>query len=193
MNARFRTVTFLAAMALAVPALAAAPKDDAVAKPVKTVVQSVRYERDTAALKLFGSEEQGKFLLGDAWAKGTDAQRKEFVELFQGLFAGIAFPRVRENFKNLDSITYEPAEVKGNEATVASTIFIKHPLKTQEMKLKYRLVKDAAAWKVVDVTVLGSSMLQDIRDSQVQPLLNQGGWDLLLTRMRSELAKVQKK
>lgn len=193
MNARFRTVTFLAAMALAVPALAAAPKDDAVAKPVKTVVQSVRYERDAAALKLFGSEEQGKFLLGDAWAKGTDAQRKEFVELFQGLFAGIAFPRVRENFKNLDSITYEPADVKGNEATVASTIFIKHPLKTQEMKLKYRLIKDAAAWKVVDVTVLGSSMLQDIRDSQVQPLLNQGGWDLLLTRMRTELAKVQKK
>ncbi|MCY1019729.1 ABC transporter substrate-binding protein [Pyxidicoccus sp. MSG2] len=192
MNARFRTVTFLAALALAVPALAA-PKDDAVAKPVKTVVQSVRYERDAAALKLFGSEEQGKFLLGDAWAKGTDAQRKEFVELFQGLFAGIAFPRVRENFKNLDSITYEPAEVKGNEATVASTIFIKHPLKTQEMKLKYRLTKDAAAWKVVDVTVLGSSMLQDIRDSQVQPLLTQGGWDLLLTRMRTELAKVKKK
>jgi phospholipid transport system substrate-binding protein len=191
MNARFRTVTFLAALALAVPALAA-PKDDAVAKPVKTVVQSVRYERDAAALKLFGSEEQGKFLLGDAWAKGTDAQRKEFVELFQGLFAGIAFPRVRENFKNLDSITYEPAEVKGNEATVASTIFIKHPLKTQEMKLKYRLTKDAAAWKVVDVTVLGSSMLQDIRDSQVQPLLTQGGWDLLLTRMRTELAKVKK-
>ncbi|WP_163995064.1 ABC transporter substrate-binding protein [Pyxidicoccus caerfyrddinensis] len=192
MNARFRTVTFLAAMALAVPALAA-PKDDAVAKPVKTVVQSVRYERDAAALKLFGSEEQGKFLLGDAWAKGTDAQRKEFVELFQGLFAGIAFPRVRENFKNLDSITYEPAEVKGNEATVASTIFIKHPLKTQEMKLKYRLTKDAAAWKVVDVTVLGSSMLQDIRDSQVQPLLTQGGWELLLNRMRTELAKVKKK
>ena len=192
MNARFRTVTFLAALALAVPALAA-PKDDAVAKPVKTVVQSVRYERDAAALKLFGSEEQGKFLLGDAWSQGTDAQRKEFVELFQGLFAGIAFPRVRENFKNLDSITYEPAEVKGNEATVASTIFIKHPLKTQEMKLKYRLTKDAAAWKVVDVTVLGSSMLQDIRDTQVQPLLAQGGWDLLLSRMRSELGKVKKK
>ena len=192
MNARFRTITFLAAMALAVPALAA-PKEDAAAKPVKTVVQSVRYERDAAALKLFGSEEQGKFLLGDAWTKGTDAQRKEFVQLFQGLFAGIAFPRVRENFKNLDSITYEPADVKGSEATVASTIFIKHPLKTQEMKVKYRLVKDAAAWKVVDVSVLGSSMLQDIRDTQVQPLLNQGGWDLLLTRMRTELAKVQKK
>ncbi|MFP2925203.1 ABC transporter substrate-binding protein [Pyxidicoccus sp. 3LG] len=192
MNARFRTLTFLAAMAFTVPALAA-PKDDAVAKPVKTVVQSVRYERDAAALKHFGSEEQGKFLLGEQWTKGTDAQRKEFVQLFQDLFAGIAFPRVRENFKNLDSITYEPAEVTGNEATVASTIFIKHPLKTQEMKLKYRLTKDAAAWKVVDVTVLGSSMLTDIRDSQVQPLLQQGGWDLLLTRMRTELAKVKKK
>ncbi|AKQ63451.1 hypothetical protein A176_000363 [Myxococcus hansupus] len=191
MNARFRTLTFLATLAFAMPALAA--KDDAVAKPVKTVVQSVRYERDALALKHFGSEEQGKFLLGEDWAKGTDAQRKEFVTLFQDLFANIAFPRVRDNFKNLDSITYEPAQVQGNEATVASTVFIKHPLKTQEMKLKYRLVKEAAAWKVVDVTVLGSSMLQDIRDTQVKPLVAQGGWDLLLERMRTELAKVKKK
>ncbi|GHG94629.1 ABC transporter substrate-binding protein [Comamonas sp. JC664] len=191
MNARFRTLTFLATLAFAVPALAA--KEDAVAKPVKTVVQSVRYERDALALKHFGSEEQGKFLLGEDWAKGTDAQRKEFVTLFQDLFANIAFPRVRENFKNLDSITYEPSQVQGGEASVASTVFIKHPLKTQEMKLKYRLVKEAAAWKVVDVTVLGSSMLQDIRDTQVKPLMAQGGWDLLLERMRTELAKVKKK
>ncbi len=191
MNARFRTLTFLATLAFAVPALAA--KEDAVAKPVKTVVQSVRYERDALALKHFGSEEQGKFLLGDAWDQGTDAQRKEFVTLFQDLFANIAFPRVRENFKNLDSITYEPSQVQGGEASVASTVFIKHPLKTQEMKLKYRLVKEAAAWKVVDVTVLGSSMLQDIRDTQVKPLMAQGGWDLLLERMRTELAKVKKK
>ncbi|WP_426754999.1 ABC transporter substrate-binding protein [Myxococcus sp. Y35] len=191
MNARFRTLTFLAAFAFALPALAA--KEDPVAKPVKTVVQSVRYERDALALKHFGSEEQGKFLLGEEWAKGTDAQRKEFIALFKDLFANIAFPRVRENFKNLDSITYEPSQVQGNEATVASTVFIKHPMKTQEMKLKYRLVKEAAAWKVVDVTVLGSSMLTDIRDSQVKPLLAKGGWDLLLERMRTELAKVKKK
>ncbi|NVJ27118.1 MULTISPECIES: ABC transporter substrate-binding protein [Myxococcus] len=190
MNARFRTLSLLVAFTLSVPALAAAPKkDDPVVKPVKTVVTSVRYERDAAALKLFGGEEQGKFLLGDSWAKGTDAQRKEFVTLFHGLFAKIAFPRVRENFKSLEDIVYSPAEVTGNEATVDSVVFIKHPLKTQEMKLKYRLVKDASAWKVVDVTVLGSSMLQDIRDTQVQPLLAQGGWDKLLERMRQELAK----
>ncbi|AEI64683.1 ABC transporter substrate-binding protein [Corallococcus macrosporus] len=191
MNARFRTLAFLATVAFAMPALAA--KEDPVAKPVKTVVQAVRYERDALALKHFGSQEQGKFLLGDNWGEGTEAQRKEFVTLFQDLFANIAFPRVRENFKNLDTITYEPSQVKGAEATVASTVFIKHPLKTQEMKLKYRLVKEAAAWKVVDVTVLGSSMLTDIRDTQVKPLMEKGGWDLLLERMRTELAKVKKK
>ncbi|MCK8498676.1 ABC transporter substrate-binding protein [Myxococcus fulvus] len=190
MNTRFRTLSLLVAFAFALPAAAAAPKkDDPVVKPVKTVVSSVRYERDAAALKLFGGEEQGKYLLGDEWSKGTDEQRKEFVSLFHGLFAKIAFPRVRENFKSLEDIVYSPAEVNGGEATVDSVVFIKHPLKTQEMKLKYRLVKDAAAWKVVDVTVLGSSMLQDIRDTQVQPLLKQGGWDLLLGRMRQELAK----
>ncbi|MDY7227525.1 ABC transporter substrate-binding protein [Hyalangium rubrum] len=192
MNARLRSVPLLAALVLSLPALAA--PNEAVSKPVKTVVQSVRYNKDVAALKHFGGEQQARFLLGDAWDKGTEAQRKEFVQLFHNLFAKIAFPKVRDNFKNLASITYEDPEVTGEEAKVASTIVIDHPMKKQELKLKYSLAKDKAGWKVVDVVVLGDSMLTGIRDDQVRPLLKDGGWDALLDAMRSkdkELASVQ--
>jgi phospholipid transport system substrate-binding protein len=194
MNACLRAVPLLAALVISSSALAA--PNEAVAKPVKTVVQSVRYGKDLAALKHFGGEQQAKFLLGDAWDKATEPQRKEFVQLFHNLFAKIAFPKVRDNFKNLASITYEDPEVTGEEAKVGSTIVIDHPMKKQELKLKYSLAKAKDGWKVVDVVVLGDSMLTGIRDDQVRPLLKEGGWEALMKAMREkdqELAKVQLK
>jgi phospholipid transport system substrate-binding protein len=189
MNARLRSLALLATLTLALPALAA--PNEPVAKPVKTLVQSVRYSKDAAALKLLNNEEQGRFLLGDDWAKGTDAQRKEFTELFNSLFSKIAFPKVRENFKNLASITYEDPMVEGDTAKVKSTIVIEHPLKKQELKLQYSLAKDkGSAWKVVDVAVLGDSMLTGIRDDQVRPIMAQGGWDHLLDLMRKKNAEL---
>ena len=173
----------------------AAPRDE-VSKPLKTVVNSVRYGKDLLALKAFAGEEQGRFLLGDEWAKGTDAQRKEFLELFHTLFAKIAFPKIRKNFENLDTVLYEEPTVTGETAALASTILIDHPLKKQELKVKYHLVKAGSAWKVVDVAVLGDSMLTGIRDDQIQPLLKEGGWDALLKAMRektNELKDVQLK
>ncbi|NOJ92777.1 ABC transporter substrate-binding protein [Corallococcus sp. CA049B] len=184
--ARLRTLPFLVALTFAVPALAAPKASEAITKPVKTVVQSVRYEKDLKALENLGSDQQGLFLLGDEWTKATDAQRKEFTQLFQSLFARIAFPKVRENFKNLDSITYDEPQVTGDKALVGSTIFINHPLKKQEMKLKYAVEKVGSGWKVVDVSVLGDSMLTGIRDDQVRPLFKEGGWDGLLGAMRAK-------
>ncbi|HEX8818797.1 MAG TPA: ABC transporter substrate-binding protein [Archangium sp.] len=189
-----RSLSLLATLALALPALAA--PNEAVTKPVKTVVQSVRYNKDDLALKQLANEEQGRFLLGEDWDKGTDAQRKEFTKLFHSLFSKMAFPKVRENFKNLASITYEDPAVEGDKAKVKSTIVINHPMKKQEMKLHYSLAKEKADWKVVDVAVLGDSMLTGIRDDQVRPILKQGGWDHLLDLMRkkeAELVALEKK
>jgi len=185
----------LLALMVAVPAFAAESKDDPT-KPIKAVVGSVRQGRDVAALKYFAPEEQGKLLTGDYWAKGTEAQRKEFTSLFQTLFAKMAFPKIRENFKNLDTILYEAPKTEGNQATVGSTILINHPLKKQELKVKYTVTKEASGWQVVDVAVLGDSMLQGVRDDQVIPLLKEGGWDGLLKAMRTkadELKSVQLK
>ena len=190
MNA-LRSLSLLATLALALPALAA--PNEAVTKPVKTVVQSVRYNKDDLALKQLANEEQGRFLLGEDWDKGTPAQRQEFTRLFNSLFAKIAFPKVRENFKNLASITYEDPAVEGTKAKVKSTIVIEHPVKKQEMKLQYSLAQDKGAWKVVDVAVLGDSMLTGIRDDQVRPIMKQGGWDHLLELMRKKEAELTAK
>lgn len=185
-----RSSALVIALAVAMPAVAA-PKDD-IQKPLKVVIQSVRYSKDKAALKQFATDEQGKTLLGDAWDKATPQQKKEFSELFGVLFAKIAFPKIRENFKHLGTVLYEDPKIDGGKAQVASTLVIEHPLKKQELKVRYALVKDGAAWKVVDVAVLGDSMLGGIRDEQIKPLLKEGGMDLVLTRMREKAKELDK-
>jgi len=184
-----RTFLTLAALTLALPAFAG-PKED-VSKPLKVIVNSVRYGKDLAALKLFAGEEQGKFLLGDDWAKGTDAQRKEFVDQFHLLFGKMAFPKIRKNFENLDSVTYEEPKVTGDRAAIASTILINHPLKKQELKVKYEVVKQSGGYRVIDVAVLGDSMLTGIRDDQIRPIMKEGGWDNLLKLMKDKNAELK--
>jgi phospholipid transport system substrate-binding protein len=183
-----RTLSTLA-LVLALPALAG-PRED-VSKPLKVVVNSVRYGKDLAALKLFAGDEQGKFLLGDDWAKGTDAQRKEFVELFHQLFGKLAFPKIRANFENLDTVIYDEPTVTGDKAAIGSTILINHPMKKQELKVKYEVIKAGSSYKVIDVAVLGDSMLKGIRDDQIKPLMKDGGWDNLLKAMRDRNAELK--
>ncbi len=167
--------TLFALALLSTTTFAATPKDE-VSKPLKVVVNSVRYGKDVLALKSFAGDEQGKALMGEQWAKGTDAQRKEFVELFHQLFGKIAFPKIRKNFENLDTVLYEEPVITADRANIGSTILIKHPLKNQELKVKYQLIKSKGGWQVIDVAVLGDSMLKGIREDQIEPLFKEGGW-----------------
>lgn len=193
----------LPAMAQA-PAAAAAPvqqklsaAEEAVVKPIKTVFNNVRFGRDLAALKAFALGGQAQFIMGPHWARGTPAQQQEFRDLFATIFAKIAFPRVREDFKNLAQVTYDAPrlEAAGDRASVASTVLILHALKKQEIKLTYTVVKEGGAWKVLDVKVLGASMLADIRP-QADQLFTEAekaragsGFEGVLVAMRKEAEK----
>jgi phospholipid transport system substrate-binding protein len=183
--------TTLFALTLLSTATFAAPPKDEVTKPLKVVINSVRYGKDLLALKSFAGEEQGKQLMGESWDKGTDAQRKEFVALFHQLFAKIAFPKIRKNFENLDTVLYDDPALAGDRADIGSTILIKHPLKNQELKVKYNLLKGKAGWQVIDVAVLGDSMLKGIREDQIQPLFKEGGWDGVLKAMKDKNAELK--
>lgn len=187
----------IAALTLcALPGPAAAAGKAALVKPVKTLITSVRYGKDAKALQQLAGDAQGEALLGADWAKGTPAQRREFTELFHTLFAGLAFPQIRANFKHLETITYAKPEVKGDRATLRSTLVILHPAKKQEIQVEYTLLKKGKAWKVVDVLVLGTggeSMMAGIRTEQVRPLFERGGWDGLLEAMRARAAKINPK
>lgn len=193
-NALLRSSVIVASLAalLATGAVqAAGPQDAAVKKPVSAIIGNVRQSRDLKALEHFHFEEQGKYLLGDEWAKATDAQRKEFKELFARIFGKVAFPKLRQNLQHLATMPFGAIKVEGDKAQVEQLLVIMHPLKKQELKLKYDVVKDKNAWKVVDVAVLGDSMLKGIREDQIVPMMKQGGWDNLLKIMRAKDAELK--
>jgi len=182
--------TLLALALISTSSFAAGPKDE-VTKPLKIVINSVRYGKDLLGLKQFAGDEQGKQLMGENWAKGTDAQRKEFVDLFHQLFGKIAFPKIRKNFENLDTVLYEEPAITSDRAAIGSTILINHPLKKQELKVKYELIKAKAGWSVIDVSVLGDSMLKGIREDQIEPLFKEGGWAKVLDAMKVKAAELK--
>lgn len=193
MTALARSTLCLAALLAAGPALAAG---DAVGKPINTLVQAIKLERDELAFKQFASDEQGKRLVGEAeWAKATPEQKKEFIALFDKLFARLGFPKFREYFKYLDAVNVGQSKTAGAKAFADTVIVINHPLKKQELKVKFELLKAAGAWKVVDAEVQGmgmKSMITTIREDNGLPaLIQKGGVGALLEKMRQTLKEVE--
>jgi phospholipid transport system substrate-binding protein len=170
------------ALFVAAPAYAAGE----VEKPIKTFISAIRYGKDEVAKKLIDGEAQGRMLLSDSWDAATAEQKREFVTLFADVFSATAFPRLRDNFQKIETIVYgNPIADKGG-AEIDSTLVILHPLKKQEIKVRYALSKTKAGYRLVDVTFAGDkSMLTNIRDDQIAPLFAEGGWPKLLDTLRT--------
>jgi phospholipid transport system substrate-binding protein len=177
----------------AAPTKAAAVDPKALSKPIKRVIGFIRYNKDAKALSQFDGPAQSAFLLGGSEAKFTPAQKTAFITSFHKLFAAIAFPRVRGDFQKLETILYDAPRISGNTATIGATIVILHPAKKQEIKATFDLSKAADGWKVVDVTIKGDkSMLTNIRNEQIRPLVKEGGAAGLLGLMSKRLAALSK-
>lgn len=197
LSASLLAVVIALGFVLGAPSSASAQsKEDsaAIEKPIRTLINAVRYSRDDLALKMLDGDRQAQILLDKEWSEATGEQKKRFKSLFHQLFAAIAFPQIRDNFEHLETILYEKPEIKGDRASIRSTLVILHPLKKQEIKVEYELKKNGADWQVVDVTILGTggkSMLTDIKEQQVQQIFAQGGWDHLLGAMETRAKQLE--
>jgi ABC-type transporter MlaC component len=153
------------------------------------LVNNVRYGQDAAAIEYLDGEAQGAALLEDEWAKGTPEQRAEFIKLFHHLFSGIAFPKMRDSFQYLTTITYDAPKVAGERQMVASVLHVKAGPKEQEIKVTYNLSKTGDRLRVVDVTVdKEKSMLTEIREEQIKAIMAKGGWPKLLELLNKRAA-----
>ncbi|MCB9525611.1 MAG: ABC transporter substrate-binding protein [Myxococcales bacterium] len=178
----------LTALAVAAPTLAGRrDSKPAHEQALGQLINNVRYGQDNTALTFLDGPLQGPVLLGDAWGKGTAEQQAEFIKLFHHLFAAVAFPKMRDSFQHLTTVTYDAPKAAGDRIEVGSVLHIQAGPKEQELKLVYSLSKAAdGALKVVDVTIVGeASMLASIRDDQITPIMAEGGWPKLLELLRA--------
>ena len=196
MRKLLRILATLLALAVLTPAgsgpAAAAPPAAKVKKPIQTFVNAVRYDKTQLALKYVDGEAQGALLLGDEWAKGTPAQRGEFIKLFHVVFSQIAFPKLKDNLQKIETILYGAPQEDGGFTLITSTLVVLHPMKKQEVKVLYRLSQTAGQYRLVDVTFEGDeSLLTHVREEQIRPLLADGGWDGLLGQLRTRVAEIE--
>lgn len=193
---RHLSLTLIAVALLApLPSRAAAKASvRTVKKPITVFVNAVRYGKNDVALKYVDGHAQGAFLLTDDWASATPEQKREFISLFHVLFSEIAFPKLKDNLQKIETILYGEVEAVEGYTEITSTLVVLHPLKKQEVKVRYRLSEKSGNFRLVDVTFEGDdSLLTHIRDEQIQPLMKEGGWDGLLTQLRQRAAEIEAK
>ena len=161
------------------------PKD--ILATVKATVQNIKNSRDAQALSQIDIDEMSVFLLEEYYNKATNQQRTEFTTLFRSYVSKYIFTNLRNTFKEASTTTYGVPEINKDNAALLSTFSINSPLKKQEIKLRFSLTKTNKGWKITDFTYAGDrSMLANLRDDKIRPLLTAGGLDHLLDELRKE-------
>ena len=187
------SIVGLCVAALTAPALAAPPPAAAVQKPLKTLINSIRYAKYDLAAKQLAFDEMVKRLLATDAAKFSADEQKEVTRAIEAIIRADAFTKSKDRFQYIDNVLYEEPRENGTDVLCKSTIVIHHELKKTELVIDWVLIKDAGAYKIVDMILLGEGIIAGIREDQVQPLLSEGGPAKVMETIRKKVAEVSKR
>lgn len=162
-------------------------------KPIKTLINAIRYSKDDLATKQIAYDVMVEKLLQDEWTKASDADKKEITANMEKLIRCISFPAGRDIFKYLDNVLYDAPRADGDVTKVKSTVVVHRDLKKTELVIDWAVSKSGGQWKIYDTIMQGESTLAGIRDEQVKPLLKEGGLPAVKKAMNEKIAEVCKK
>ena len=131
--------------------------------------------------EMFDWNEMGRRSLGRYWSERTPAERTEFVGLFAALFQRTYLSRIelahREKFQYLDEA------IEGDTAIVKTAVITK---RGRQIPVDYLARRAGAGWKVYDIGVSGTSLVDNYR-AQFTSLVARSSYEDLITKLR-ELA-----
>ena len=184
---------FVLSLALATVAKAQAPSAAEGQKPIKALINAIRYSKDDIASKQIAYDVMTEKLMDTSWKDASDADKKELVTNMEKLIRGISFPAGRDIFKYLDNVLYDAPRMDGENVKVKSTVVIHRDLKKSEIVIDWVIAKSGGTWKVYDTVMQGESTLAGIRDEQVKPLIKEGGIPAVKKAMNEKIAEISKK
>jgi phospholipid transport system substrate-binding protein len=179
-------------------AFAQAPSAAEAQKPIKTLINAIRYSKDDIAAKQVAFDVMTEKLMDTAWKDTSEKDRADLTSGMEKLIRGISFPAGRDIFKYLDNVVYDAPRAEGSDVKVKSTVVIHRDLKKSEIVIDWVLARSPSntgggAWKVYDTVMQGESTLAGIREDQVKPLLKEGGTAAVLDAMHKKVAEVDAK
>jgi len=113
-----------------------------------------------------------RFVLGLYWPRATEAQRKEYTQLFED-FIVKAYAKRFADYSGEGFKTGNTTKVGGNDAVVTS--LIKSNDGSPPARVDWRVRADDSHYKIVDVSVEGISMMVTHRDEFSAVIKNNGG------------------
>ena len=134
--------------------------------------------------KRFDYQEMGKRTLGKHWQQLSEANREEFVHLFQRFLS-------KTYVGNLDGYSGEQVEYlkerrKGDFAEVQTAVISDK----STLPIYYRLRKSSNTWKVYDVVLDGVSLVKNFR-SQFGRIIEAESVEGLLEKLRTKTTRLQ--
>ncbi len=143
--------------------------------------RKVKEQRITAAAeKLFDFVELSKRTLGMNWNNFTAEQRKEFVQLFEGILKDAYVGKIMAYTNEQVDFT---KEVSLSETTVEVDSVVVS--KNTQVPINYRVIKKDNDWKVYDVVIEGVSLINNYR-TQFREILGNNPPEKLLETLRKK-------
>lgn len=132
----------------------------------------------------FDYKEMGKRTLGKHWKQLSEADREEFVRLFQRFLSKTYAGNV-DGFSD-EQVEYLKERRKGDFAEVQTAV----TSDKSTISIYYRMLKSSNAWKVYDVVLDGVSLVKNFR-SQFGRIIKAESVEGLLEKLRTKTARTQ--
>lgn len=129
----------------------------------------------------FDWEEMSRRTLARHWAKRTEQERKEFVDLFGKLLERTYSDKV-DNYSG-ETVRYEGDIVDGEYAEVRVRILTR---KDTEIPVKYRVRKKSDGWFVYDITIEGVSLINNYR-TQFNTIIMRSSYKELIKKLKAKV------
>ena len=129
-----------------------------------------------------------RFVLGRYWRKATEAERAEFMELFEDLLVA-TYSRKFSDYSGQTLKVEAIREENEKMAAVASRI-LRHG--GEPIRIDWRLLRRGGSWRIVDVVVEGMSMVLSQRSEFAAVIKGEGGRiEGLLVKLRAKTARLR--
>lgn len=177
------SLSFLAQHAFATPTDDVRKTVDEVVRIVADKEMKKNEQKRRQALKksisvVFNYKEMAKRSLGKHWKERSEAERKQFADLFASLLENSYAAKI-ESYNN-EKIVYLKESVETDHAEVRSKVIT---AKRDEFTLDYRLQSEGGKWMVYDVVIEGVSLVSNYR-TQFNKIITTSGYAELVKKLQ---------
>jgi phospholipid transport system substrate-binding protein len=154
---------------------------------VKDISRSERAERfRTLMNKNFAMKGIAKFVLGRHWRKASEAQKEEYLRLFEDLMVSTYADRF-ESYSG-EKLLIKRAEIRGKKDAIVHTTMVKADNATKPLKVAWRVRIKGETFTIIDVMVEGISMIMTQKSEFASFIKQNGGTlDALLLELKKRV------